>query len=68
MSFDIKETTTATAFTTKESLSHRKGINPRDVLYGLISGMQDLQNQGAAWETTGDIFIRGYNTLMRNLL
>lgn len=63
VSFDIKETTTATAFTTKESLSHRKGINPRDVLYGLISGMQDLQNQGAAWETTGDIFIRGYNTL-----
>ena len=62
VSFDLKETTTATAYTTKEKLAHRKAINPRDALYGLIPGLEVLQNQGTAWETTAKLFVRGDGT------
>lgn len=63
VSVGLKESTTATAITTAAELSHRKEISPRNALYGLIPGLQALQSQGAAWETTGDLFVRGYGTL-----
>lgn len=63
VSVRLSESTTATAITTAEELSHRKEIDPTNALYGLIPGLQVLQNQGAAWETTGNLFVRGYGTL-----
>ncbi|WP_245543992.1 SusC/RagA family TonB-linked outer membrane protein [Hallella bergensis] len=63
VSVDLKESTTATAFTTQKALSHRKGINPTDVLYGLIPGLQVSQNQGTSWDTYGALNVRGQNTL-----
>lgn len=63
ISVDLKESTTATAYITSDQLTHRQGINPRDVLYGLIPGLQVMQKQGASWETTGELSVRGRNTV-----
>lgn len=66
VSFGLKESTTSTAFTTKEMLSHRKGINPRDGFYGLIPGFQVMQNQGTSWQTSAGLNVRGRSTLNSN--
>ena len=63
VSFGLKESTTATAITTQQELSHRKDISPRNTLYGLIPGLQVLQSQGTAWDATGNMLVRGYETL-----
>ncbi len=62
----LKESTTSTAFTTQKELSHRKETSPRNALYGLIPGLQVLQRQGTAWDTTGEMYVRGANTLNTN--
>ena len=51
VSVDQKEATVAASFITSEKLAHRKETNPRNALYGLIPGLEVLQNQGAAWTT-----------------
>ena len=65
VSVDQKEATVAASFITSEKLAHRKETNPRNALYGLIPGLEVLQNQGAAWETTGRLFVRGNGTLSK---
>ena len=46
IAYDLKESTTATAVATEEQLSHRSSINPSNLLYGLIPGLQVLQKAG----------------------
>ncbi len=60
---DIKESTTATAFTTDESISHKTSINPSNLLYGTIPGLQVLQNAGYAWSDNATLLVRGISTL-----
>ena len=62
ISFDLKESTTATAVTSEDELSHRKSINNSNLLYGLIPGLQVLQNAGNAWDDTATLRVRGNGT------
>lgn len=62
ISYDMKESTTATAVATEEQLSHRSSINPSNLLYGLIPGLQVLQNAGYAWEDNATLLVRGMGT------
>lgn len=62
ISFDLKESTTATAIATEEELSHKKSINNSNLLYGLIPGLQVLQNGGNAWDDTATLKVRGYGS------
>lgn len=63
ISFNLKETTTATATTNEETLSHKKSINNSNMLYGLIPGLQVLQNGSNAWDDVATLKVRGYGTL-----
>lgn len=62
ISYDLKESTTATAVASEEMLSHRKSINNSNLLYGLIPGLQVLQNAGNAWDDTATLKVRGLGT------
>lgn len=66
LAFNIKESTISTAFTTDEELSHKRSINPSNTLYGLIPGLQVLQNSGYAWGDNATLYIRGLQTLNGN--
>lgn len=62
ISYDIKESTTATAVASEEDLSHRKSINNSNLLYGLIPGLQVLQSSGNAWDDAAALRVRGWGT------
>lgn len=62
ISFDIQESTTATAVADKDDLSHRKVINTSNALYGLIPGLQVLQASNNAWNDGANMTVRGYGT------
>ncbi|WP_294626985.1 SusC/RagA family TonB-linked outer membrane protein [uncultured Bacteroides sp.] len=62
LSFGLKESTTATATAGEEELSHKKSINNSNMLYGLIPGLQVLQNAGNAWDDAATLRVRGYGT------
>lgn len=62
ISFDLKESTTATAVAGHEMLSHKKSINNSNMLYGLIPGVQVLPNAGNAWDDAATITVRGWGT------
>lgn len=63
ISFPLKESTTATAVAGEEALSHRKSINNSNLLYGLIPGLQVLQDAGNSWDDTATMKIRGWGTI-----
>lgn len=63
ISFDLQESTTSTAVATEEQLSHRSSINPSNLLFGLIPGLQVLQNSGYAWEDNATLMVRGMGTM-----
>ena len=46
----------------EEELSHKKSINNSNMLYGLIPGLQVLQNSGNAWDDAATLRVRGYGT------
>lgn len=62
ISFNLKESTTATAVASEEELSHKKSINNSNMLYGLIPGLQVLQNSDNAWNDAATLRVRGYGT------
>lgn len=62
ISYDLKESTTATAIVTEEGLSHKRSINSSNILYGLIPGLQVQQNAGNAWDDAATLNIRGWGT------
>lgn len=62
VSFNLKESTTATAVASEAELSHKKSINNSNMLYGLIPGLQVMQGSGNAWDDTATLKVRGYGT------
>ena len=50
ISFDQKESTTAGAVVTSDVLGHRTSTLPSNSLFGLIPGLQVLQNSGNVWD------------------
>lgn len=59
----IKESTAATAVITSEELLHRTSINASNALYGLVPGLQVLQNASNAWSDGASLLIRGVGTM-----
>ncbi|MBD3588853.1 SusC/RagA family TonB-linked outer membrane protein [Bacteroides sp. GM023] len=62
ISFNKKEATTAGGVATSERLSHRTSTVASNSLFGLIPGLQVLQNAGNEWENGATLYIRGLGT------
>lgn len=55
-----KESTASTVTVSAEDLSHKTSIDPSNNLFGLLNGLQVLQNGGtAAWDDGATLMIRG---------
>ncbi|MDD4199278.1 MAG: SusC/RagA family TonB-linked outer membrane protein [Paludibacter sp.] len=66
ISFNQKEATTASAVATSDVLGHRTSTTPSNSLFGLIPGLQVLQNAGNAWDDGATLYIRGVGTFSKN--
>ena len=66
LAYGLEESTTSTAFTTGNMVSHKTSINPSNTLYGLVPGLQVLQNAGYAWGDNATLYVRGLSTLTEN--
>ena len=62
ISVKLKESTTATAIITNEDLSHKKSINNSNMLFGLMPGLQVMQNANNAWNDGATMRVRGWGT------
>lgn len=62
ISFGQKESTAASAIVTADDLSHKTSIDVSNNLFGLIPGLQVLQNAGNAWDDGATMYIRGLGT------
>lgn len=63
ITYDAKEVTGAISVATSDKLSHRSSINASNQLFGMLPGLQVLQNAGAAWEDGATLYVRGMGTL-----
>lgn len=66
ISFSKKEATTAGGMATSEQLGHRTATIASNALFGLIPGLQVLQNAGNEWENGATLYIRGLGTTNGN--
>lgn len=63
VSYASQEVTGAISTVSADALSHKNNsINPTNNLFGLLSGVQVLQGNGAAWEDGASLYIRGMGT------
>ncbi len=62
ISFSQKESTTAAATVTADVLEHRTSTLGSNALFGLIPGLQVLQNAGPAYNDGATIYVRGVGT------
>lgn len=58
-----QESTAAVSSADEKALSHKKSINASNMLFGLIPGLQVLQNAGNAWNDNATLYVRGLGTL-----
>lgn len=63
ITYDANEVTGAISVATSDKLSHKNSINASNQLFGALSGLQVLQNSGAAWEDGATLYVRGMGTL-----
>ncbi len=57
-----QESTAASAKVTDGELSHKTSINPSNGLFGMLPGLQVLQNAGNAWDDGALLYVRGLGT------
>ena len=62
ISFNQKESTTAGATVTADVLGHRTSTLGSNALFGLIPGLQVLQNPGTEWDEGATLYVRGIGT------
>lgn len=62
ISFNKIESTTAGATATADVLEHRTSTLGSNALFGLIPGLQVLQNAGTAWDDGATVYVRGIGT------
>ncbi|MGG6494681.1 UNVERIFIED_CONTAM: SusC/RagA family TonB-linked outer membrane protein, partial [Bacteroidetes bacterium 56_B9] len=60
---DEREVTGAVSTATSDKLSHKNSINATNQLFGMLPGLQVLQNAGAVWEDGATLYVRGMGTL-----
>lgn len=58
----VKEASAAVSSAGEQELSHKTAINPSNLLYGLIPGLQVLQNAGNSWDDGATLYVRGIGT------
>lgn len=63
ISYGAKESTAATATITSDDLSHKTSVVSSNLLYGLLPGLQVMQNANNAWSDGASLVIRGMGTL-----
>lgn len=63
ITYDAKEVTGAISVAASDKLSHKNSINASNQLFGVLPGLQVLQNAGAAWEDGATLYVRGMGTL-----
>lgn len=63
VSVDTEEFTGAVSTVKSDKLSHKNSINPLNQLFGMLPGLQVLQNTGTVWEDGPGFYIRGLGTL-----
>lgn len=63
ITYNAKEVTGAVSVATSEKLSHKNSINATNQLFGVLPGLQALQNTGAVWEDGASLYVRGMGTL-----
>ena len=61
--YNILEGTGAVSTASSEQFTHKSALNVQNQLYGILSGLQALQNSGTAWEENASLFVRGAGTL-----
>ncbi len=59
---DSNEATAAVSSVSEKELSHKTAVNPSNLLYGLIPGLQVLQNAGNVWDDGATLQVRGTGT------
>lgn len=57
------EFTGAISTVNSEKLSHKNSLNPTNQLFGMLSGLQVMQNTGTVWEDGASLKVRGLGTL-----
>ena len=63
ITYDAREVTGAVSTATSDKLSHKNSINATNQLFGMLPGLQVLQNAGAVWEGGATMYVRGIETL-----
>ena len=63
ISYGAKENTAAISAVTEDELSHRTSVNASNLLYGLLPGVQVLQNANNAWNDGASLLVRGMGTM-----
>lgn len=63
VAYDVKESTVSASVAGTEDLTHKTVINGSNLLYGILPGLQVLQNPGNAWDDGASLYIRGVGTL-----
>ncbi|EJX06474.1 secreted protein containing TonB-dependent receptor, plug domain protein, partial [gut metagenome] len=62
ISYKLKEATTAGAVVTSKALEHRTSTVSSNALFGMIPGLQVMQNAGNEWDNGATFFVRGAGT------
>lgn len=63
ISFDSIQSTASLAAIDGASIEKRASSDPSNSLFGLLPGLQVLQNPGNAWSNGASLFVRGLGTL-----
>lgn len=63
IAYEASESTVAASVVGTDELTHKTVINGSNLLYGLLPGLQVLQNPGNAWDDGASLYVRGIGTM-----
>lgn len=63
VTYNLKEGTGAVNTASSEKLSHKTSINVTNQFYGMLPGLQAMQQPGEAWNERANLYVRGMGTL-----
>lgn len=63
ITFDNEESSSASYTVDEHILSHNRTNDPTNSLFGLLPGLQVMQNAGNAWNNAASMYVRGLGTL-----
>lgn len=66
ITYNTREVTGAVSTVTTDKLSHKNSIRPSNQLFGMLPGLNVLQNAGTVWENDATMYVRGLGTTNSN--